>query len=96
MKTKEIQLNDAISLTQRDESHFFDHKALEVSGQKVQKIATAFANADGGEFVIGIKDSKDEPDEMKRCKGANRIEEFNPHLQALSEVAPTLDFSCTL
>lgn len=95
MKTKEISLADCLKLSERNESHFFDHKALEVSGQKVQKISTAFANADGGEFVIGIQDSSDEPDIHKRWKGANKIEEFNPHLQALSEVTPTLDFSCT-
>lgn len=95
MKTKEISYDDGLKLAQKDESHFFDHKALEVGGQKVQKIACAFANADGGEFIIGIKDSADEPDDHKRWNGASKIEEFNSHLQALSEVTPTLDFSCT-
>lgn len=95
MKTKEISVDDAIKLAQKDESHFFDHKALEISGQKTQKISCAFANADGGEFIIGIKDSSDENNPLKRWAGANRIEEFNSHLQALSEVTPTLDFSCT-
>ena len=95
MKIKDISKDDALNLINRHESHFFDHKALQVSGQKVQKIATAFANADGGEFIIGIADSAEEADENKRWQGASKIEEFNSHLQALSEVVPTLDFSVT-
>lgn len=95
MKVKEISKEDALSIVMRQESHFFDHKALQVSGQKVQKISTAFANADGGEFIIGIADESDEADAEKRWAGAEKIEEFNSHLQALSEVIPTLDFSVT-
>lgn len=95
MKKKKITQEDAIKLIEKEESHFFDHKALEVSGGKIQKISTAFANADGGEFLIGIIDKKDEPDSNKRWKGARNIEDFNSHIQALSEITPTLDFSCT-
>lgn len=95
MKLKKITREEAIKLIERDESHFFDHKALEISGAKIQKVSTAFANADGGEFIIGIIDKKDEPDSYKRWKGASQIEDFNYHLQALSELTPTLDFSCT-
>lgn len=95
MKKKRITQEDAIKLIEKEESHFFDHKALEVSGEKIQKISTAFANADGGEFLIGIIDKKDEPDSNKKWKGARNIEDFNSHIQALSEITPTLDFSCT-
>jgi ATP-dependent DNA helicase RecG len=95
MKIKDITKSDAIILASRGESHFFDHKALAVSGQKVQKISIAFANADGGEFIIGIADEKDEPDPKKRWQGGSKIEDFNSHLQAISEITPTLDFSCT-
>lgn len=95
MKVKEISKADALNLASKDESHFFDHKALEVSGQKIQKISTAFANADGGEFIIGIRDESDEPDIEKRWQGAAKIENFNPHLQAISEIIPTLDFRGT-
>jgi ATP-dependent DNA helicase RecG len=95
MKQKEIIKQEALSLANQEETHFFDHKALQVSGQKVQKIASAFANADGGVFIIGIKDADDEPDVEKRWAGSAKIEDFNSHLQALSEITPTLDFSCT-
>ncbi len=95
MKEKKITREDAIKLVENEESHFFDHKALEISGVKTQKISTAFANADGGEFLIGIIDIKEQLDSNKRWKGAAKIEDFNSHLQALSEIIPTLDFSCT-
>jgi len=95
MKQKNITKQDALRLIQKQESHFFDLKAFEVSGVKVQKISTAFANADGGEFLVGIKDFKDEADPLKRWVSGKNIEDFNSHLQALSEITPTLDFSCT-
>lgn len=95
MKIKDISKADALQIASKSESHFFDHKALEVSGQKVQKISVAFANSDGGEFIIGIADEKDEADVNKRWKGAPKVESFNSHLQAISEISPTLDFSCT-
>jgi len=74
----------------RDEDHFFDRKALAASGRTVQKIAVAFANADGGEFIIGIADADEELAPENRWRGANKVEDFNSHLQALSEVKPTL------
>ena len=95
MKTKDISLEDAIFMIEKNESHFFDHKSIAVNGAKVQKICVAFANADGGEFVIGIKDIKEEPDTNKRWEANHKVEDFNSHLQAISEIIPTLDFSCT-
>ncbi len=95
MKSRTIDKSDSDSLILRDETHFYDQKAIEVSGAKVQKIAVAFANSDGGEFIIGIKDSKEEKEPEKRWAGATKVEDFNSHLQALSEVSPTIDFSCT-
>jgi len=74
-----------------EESHFYDRKAASIKGKKVQKIAVALANADGGEFVIGIGDDKDEPDPTKRWQGVAKIEELNSHLQAVFEIKPTLD-----
>jgi len=95
MKTKDITQSDALKLVQREESHFFDQKALEISGQKIQKITTAFANADGGEFIIGIIDEKEEANINQRWKGASKIEDFNSHLQAITEIIPSLDFDVT-
>ena len=78
-------------MSKREESHFFDRKSFLIKGAKVQKVAVAFANSDGGEFIIGIADEKEEPDPSKRWKGASRIEDLNSHLQAVFEVTPSLD-----
>lgn len=91
MNTKTIQQIEADDLSNREESHFFDRKSFLIKGAKVQKIAVAFANADGGEFIIGIADEKEEPDPGKRWQGASKIEDLNSHLQAIFEVTPSLD-----
>lgn len=84
-----------MNLVRHQEGHFFDRKSIKVDGRGIQKIATAFANADGGEFVIGIKDEKEEKDESKRWEGSTNIENFNSVLQALGEVTPSLDYGVT-
>lgn len=91
MKVKQISLDDALAVSKRYEDYFFDRKSLDVSGRGIQKIAVAFANSDGGEFVVGIADDSDEPVPENGWKGATKPEDFNSHLQALFEVQPTLD-----
>jgi ATP-dependent DNA helicase RecG len=90
MNRKTLSDADAAMLSDRDEDHFFDRKALMASGRTVQKVAVAFANADGGEFVVGVADKEEEPLSDKRWNGATRVEDFNGHIQALSEVTPPL------
>lgn len=91
MHTRIISVEEALDLSTREESHFFDRKAAAVSGKKIQKIGVAFANADGGEFVIGIADDGDEPNPELRWQGTDKIEDLNSQLQALFEVKPSLD-----
>jgi len=93
MRNIKISNEDALEILQREEGHFFDKKGLGIDGKGVQKIAIAFANADGGEFVIGVKDTKDEPDVNMRWQGAEETEVFNGLLQALFEVQPTLNIT---
>lgn len=88
---RKITQDELIGLASQKETHFFDKKAADISGKKVQKIAVAFANSDGGEFIIGIADEKDEPNPIKAWRGAGSIEDLNSHLQALFEVQPALD-----
>jgi ATP-dependent DNA helicase RecG len=87
---KTLVQKDAEFLVARHEDHFFDRKALRAGGRTVQKIAAALANADGGEFVIGIADDDDEPEAELRWQGATKVEDFNPHIQALTEINPAL------
>ncbi|WP_256573346.1 RNA-binding domain-containing protein [Pseudomonas sp. B22(2017)] len=88
----ELNEEEVLYYCSAPEDDFFDRKAFGVKGDKIQKIAVAFANADGGEFLIGIKDDGDEEDPIKRWVGRDRIEDFNGALQALSEVRPAIDF----
>jgi ATP-dependent DNA helicase RecG len=91
LKTITISTEDFIKIAARDESHFFDIKEFAVSGKSVQKIAAAFSNADGGEFIIGIKDKGSGLPPSDRWEGIKDIEQFNGHLQALFDVKPALD-----
>jgi ATP-dependent DNA helicase RecG len=93
MEIRTISNEDAFEICARQEGHFFDRKALEIKGAGVQKIAVAFANADGGEFIIGVIDDDAEPDPNKRWRGASKIEKFNSHLQVLATIQPSLDSS---
>ncbi len=95
MQTKTVSAADALLLSTRQEDHFFDRKAAAIKGAKLQKIAVAFANADGGEVFVGIADTKDEADPEKRWKGAANIEDYNQHIQALTEVQPALPMELT-
>jgi len=88
--TRNLSFEEALELCTRQEDHFFDRKAFEVAPAKIERIAVAFANADGGEFVVGIRDEKAEPDPGKRWAGRLSIEDFNDHIQALRQVQPTL------
>jgi ATP-dependent DNA helicase RecG len=92
MQIKTIEESDAIALCEAEETHFFDKKATAIKPAKIQKIAVAFANADGGEFVVGIADSGDEPDASKRWAGLATQEDFNALIQCLVDIVPTLPF----
>lgn len=88
MRERDLTEEEILDFVQRDESHFFDNKSSAVNGRKIQKIAAALANADGGEFVIGIKDSKEEPDPAQRWDGVPSIEHLNFVFQSLHETNP--------
>lgn len=90
MKERLITQPEIIEIANRDESHFYDNKAFEIKGDKIQKIAVAFANADGGEFIIGIKDKKEEANPINRWQGIKDIESFNFVFQNLTELSPTI------
>jgi ATP-dependent DNA helicase RecG len=90
MTERFVTQQEIIEIASRDESHFYDNKAFEIKGDKIQKIAVAFANADGGEFIIGIKDKKEEADPKKRWQGITDIESFNFVFQNLTELLPTI------
>lgn len=93
INTKRLSVQDVLAISVRQESHFFDKKAKDVSGRKLQKLAVAFANADGGDIVIGIKDDHDEPNPERRWAGASNQEYFNFVFQSLIEITPSLSYT---
>ncbi len=58
MDERIINSLEAAKIMNRDESHFWDFKSVRSDGKTVQKIAVALANAEGGEFAVGIEDEK--------------------------------------
>jgi ATP-dependent DNA helicase RecG len=93
MKDKVLTEQEVLVLNSKQESHFFDRKAKTIDGKKIQKIATAFANADGGDFIVGIKDEKDEPNPTYRWDGAANKEHFNYVFQNLIDIKPSIPFT---
>ena len=90
MKERILSQQEILDFSDREESHFYDNKAFGIKGNKIQKISVAFANADGGEFIIGIKDKKDEPDVSKRWEGVDDKEAFNFVFQNIIELTPSI------
>jgi ATP-dependent DNA helicase RecG len=95
MKDKTLTEQEVLELSTRQESHFYDRKAKAIDGRKIQKISTAFANADGGDFVIGLKDDKDEADPKKRWDGVVIKEDFNKVFQNIMEISPSIPYTAT-
>lgn len=56
----QIRLTEAQKLKLLDvsEGHFLDFKSARISPAKASQSISAFANADGGELLIGIEDAK--------------------------------------
>ena len=88
----DFSIDESINLTIRQEGDFFDRKSEQIKPSKVEKTAVAFANADGGELIIGIRDEKEENDIDKRWSGLSSIEGFNPFLQCLYSSNPPIPF----
>jgi ATP-dependent DNA helicase RecG len=70
-----------------EEGHFLDHKAKEVSLKKISKSIAAFANADGGEVFLGIREI-DKAKKIRKWDGFDRIEDANGQLQELNKSFP--------
>ena len=86
--------DDAAAFIDRDESHFWDCKSSNSGGAVVEKIAVALANADGGDFAVGIEDVSSGGSGLDRWQGFTSIEHANFVLQALqNNVSPPVPYS---
>lgn len=92
MDERTISLAEALDLVGRDESHFWDFKSVRSGGAVVQKIACALANAEGGEFTVGIEDAK-AGSGLGRWIGFATQEDANwVHTALVKEIAPPVPY----
>lgn len=83
----------AIELIDRQESHFWDHKSRASGGATIQKIAAALANADGGEFIVGVEDRR-AGSGLARWRGFGAIEDGNFIQQSLvNDIEPPVPYA---
>ncbi len=92
MEERTISRQEALEIVSRDESHFWDVKSVQSGGAVVQKIAVALANAEGGEFAVGIEDAK-KATGINRWKGFATQEDANwIHATLVKEVTPPIPY----
>ncbi len=81
MNTISITHLDWQKLGAQIEGHCLDFKSLEVAPAKLTKSLSAFANADGGELFVGIREPSGGGD--KTWHGFKDVEAANGHIQAI-------------
>lgn len=89
-KSKKLNIltkEDAIELINMQESQHFDFKSIRSNGETIQKMAVAFNNADGGEYIIGIEDAESEYKDLSRWVGKESLEDFNTIIDSLSQIS---------
>ncbi|CEJ10665.1 Divergent AAA domain protein [bacterium YEK0313] len=72
-------------LLTRGESHFFDLKSKKIAPAKLTRTLSAFANADGGELLIGVEEFEDG---KFRWDGFSSQEEANGIIQCFEQFFP--------
>lgn len=84
MDTATIPLADVERLLSRDEGHFLDYKGKEITPSRLTKTVSAFANADGGEVLLGISEDRG----AKNWVGFESLEDANAHIQLINQILP--------
>lgn len=89
-KTITLAESEVTDFICRQENHFFDRKSKTVDGKGIQKAISAFANADGGDVIIGIKDEKEGTNLSDRWDGFLKTEDCNFIFQNIQLISPTV------
>lgn len=79
-----ITLEESDLVLAKREGHFFDAKAKEIAPSKLTKHIAAFANADGGELYVGLKEHAN----AFEWDGFETVEAANAHLQVFEQIFP--------
>lgn len=77
----ELTEKQVAQIFQIEEDHFNDFKAKEISGQKLSRSISAFANSSGGDIYIGIREENDT--KVKYWEGFDYIEDANAFIQVI-------------
>ncbi|AQP44810.1 ATP-binding protein [Tessaracoccus flavus] len=81
MEITELTKEQVVSICATPEDHFHDCKSIRISPAKLTKAMSAFANADGGELIVGVEDDG-------AWGGFPTVEGANGHLQAMESLFP--------
>lgn len=85
MDLHEISAEQVEHLLKNREGHFLDNKSTSISASKLTRSLSAFANADGGELMVGIA----EPTKgVFEWSGFANPEDANGHIQHLEDHFP--------
>lgn len=77
---------EATKLLACSEGHFLDLKSREIKPSKLSRTMSAFANAEGGELLIGIVEDK--LHNLRTWDGFSDIESANGHIQVFDQLFP--------
>ena len=83
-----ISENQQEKILKMAEGHFGDLKATEIRPAKLSRTVSAFANADGGELYIGVKERSVGGHKIREWQGFSDEEAANGHLQLFEELFP--------
>lgn len=83
---RELTTAEAKSIRTISEGHFADAKAIEIAPAKLSRSVSAFANADGGDLFVGLREDK--ASNTFDWKGFSSEEAANGHIQLFEVLFP--------
>lgn len=86
IEIKDISPEEAQKILTYQEGHFGDLKSKTISPAKISHTLSAFANAEGGEIYLGIREDLNVGE--RYWEGFENQEEANGHIQAFEQVFP--------
>ena len=78
----------AVTVIQTSEGQFADVKTIEIEPAKLTKTISAFANSDGGDLYIGVREEGRGAAKTREWRGFRDQEAANSHLQVFENLFP--------